>query len=470
MFYASGWALLPPLLAIILTLVTKEVYSSLFVGILAGGLMCANFNIGKAFVNVFSDGFVLSLTDESNLSVIVFVIILGAMVKLLEWSGGAAAFGRWVSKRIKTKVGAQLTTVLLGIIFFIDDGFSCLSVSNIMRPVFDEKKISRAKLAYIVDSTAAPVCILMPISSWGAAVSGYVDEGNGLYWFIKAIPFNFYAIFALVFVVLIVLSGKDFGPMAKAKAAFETEGKIKGQFLDEPTQTSSKQDGCVCDLIIPFVVLIAACVIGMLYTGGLFDGKDFYTAVSESNAPLGFVYGSSVALIFTIVFYRIRGTLAYKRLMEALPEGTKMMIPVLLILIFAWALKTETSALGAGYFVSEFVKGLGPAFRHFIPAIVFVFSAFLAFSSGTSWGTFGILIPIVLEMVPLSEPLGIVCLSACLAGSVFGDHCSPLSDTTIMSSAGSSCNHIEHVSTQLPYALTVAALSLVAYIITGFVI
>lgn len=462
MFYASGWALLPPLLAIILTLITKEVYSSLFVGILAGGLMYANFNVGKAFVNIFHDGFILSLTDESNLSVIVFVIILGAMVKLLDWSGGSAAFGKWVSRRIKTKVGAQLATVLLGIVFFIDDGFSCLSVSNIMKPVFDEKKISRAKLAYIVDSTAAPVCILMPISSWGAAVSGYVDKGNGLYWFIKAIPFNFYAIFALVFVVVLVLSGKDYGPMAKAKAFFDDEINIDS--------TKSSNETGISNLVIPFVILIVACVIGMLFTGGFFSGADFYTAVSESNAPLGFVYGSSVALIFTIVYYRIRKVLSYKKLMEALPEGAKMMMPVILILIFAWALKSETSSLGAGYFVSEFVKGLGPAFKHFIPAIVFVFSAFLAFSSGTSWGTFGILIPIVLEMVPLSDKLGVVCLSACLAGSVFGDHCSPLSDTTIMSSAGSSCDHIEHVSTQLPYALTVAVLSLIAYIITGIVI
>lgn len=463
MFYASGWALLPPLLAIILTLITKEVYSSLFVGILAGGLMYADFNIGRAFTNIFQDGFILSLTDASNLSVIIFVIILGAMVKLLDWSGGSAAFGRWMASRIKTKVGAQLATVLLGIVFFIDDGFSCLSVSNIMRPVFDEKKISRAKLAYIVDSTAAPVCILMPISSWGAAVSGYVDDGNGLYWFIRTIPFNFYAIFALLFVVVIILSGKDYGPMARAKAVVGS-GEGSGEYL---TPSPCPQ---VSNLVIPFVVLVAACIAGMLYTGGFFFGVDFYTAVSESNAPLGFVYGSSITLIFTIAYYRIKKVLPYKRLMEALPEGARMMMPVILILIFAWALKAETSLLGAGYFVSEFVKGLGPAFRHFIPAIVFAFSAFLAFSSGTSWGTFGILIPIVLEMVPLTDKLGVVCLSACLAGSVFGDHCSPLSDTTIMSSAGSSCDHIEHVSTQLPYALTVAVLSLVAYIITGFAI
>ncbi|MCQ2551820.1 MAG: Na+/H+ antiporter NhaC family protein [Clostridia bacterium] len=454
-FYATAWALLPPLVAIMLTLITKEVYSSLFIGIVCGALMNTNFSVGKTIVHIFKEGFLVSITDMSNMSVIVFVIILGAIVKLLEWSGGAMAFGHWVALRIKTKIGAQLATMLLGVLFFIDDGFSCLSVSNIMRPVCDEKGISREKLAYIVDSTAAPVCILMPISSWGAAVSAYVSDGNGLYWFIRTIPYNFYAICTLIFVIVIIVSNKDFGPMAKAREVISKE-------------TQDHYGTKASYLVIPFIVLITACIIGMLYTGGLFEGASFYTAVSESNAPLGFVYGSSIALIFTIVFYSVNKVLTYKRCIEALPEGAKMMMPVILILIFAWTLKIEISQLGTGYFVSNVVKTLGPGFMHFIPAIVFAFSAFLAFSSGTSWGTFGILIPIVIEMVPLTEELGVISLAACLAGSVFGDHCSPISDTTIMSSAGSGCNHLSHVSTQVPYALVVAAISLVLYIIVGF--
>ena len=470
-FQQSFWSLVPAIIAIGLALITKEVYSSLFIGILTGGLLYSNFNFEGTLTHVFNDGIVASLAHAYNVGILVFLVILGAMVSLMNRAGGSAAFGRWASTRIKSRAGAQLATIALGVLIFVDDYFNCLTVGSVMRPVADKQKISRAKLSYLIDATAAPVCIIAPISSWAAAVSSYVEEGNGLELFIKAIPFNFYALLTIVMMIVLALTKLDYGPMAKhEKNAIEngdlfSDVENKSEALNEEANPKGK----VIDLVLPVVVLIISCVIGMIYSGGFFSGENFINAFSNCDASVGLMLGSAVTLVITMAYYLIRRVLNFKQIMEALPEGFKAMVPAILILTFAWSLKAMTDSLGAKEFVAGMVKSSAGAFANFLPAIVFIIACFLAFATGTSWGTFGILIPITLAVFPLTDPLGVVCVSACMAGAVCGDHCSPISDTTIMASAGAQCNHVNHVSTQLPYAITVAAVSFVAYIIAGFV-
>ena len=470
-FQQSFWSLVPAIIAIGLALITKEVYSSLFIGILTGGLLYSNFNFEGTLTHVFNDGIVASLADAYNVGILVFLVILGAMVSLMNRAGGSAAFGRWASKHIKSRAGAQLATIALGVLIFVDDYFNCLTVGSVMRPVADKQKISRAKLSYLIDATAAPICIIAPISSWAAAVSSYVEEGNGLELFIKAIPFNFYALLTIVMMIVLALTKLDYGPMAKhEKNAIEngdlfSDVENKSEALNEEANPKGK----VIDLVLPVVVLIISCVIGMIYSGGFFSGENFIDAFSNCDASVGLMLGSAVTLVITMAYYLIRRVLNFKQIMEALPEGFKAMVPAILILTFAWSLKAMTDSLGAKEFVAGMVKSSAGAFANFLPAIVFIIACFLAFATGTSWGTFGILIPITLAVFPLTDPLGVVCVSACMAGAVCGDHCSPISDTTIMASAGAQCNHVNHVSTQLPYAITVAAVSFVAYIIAGFV-
>ena len=470
-FYQTFWALLPPIIAIVLALATKEVYSSLFVGILVGGLLFSNFNFEGTLLHVFNDGIVASLADPYNVGILVFLVILGIMVMLMNKAGGSGAFGRWASQHIKTRAGAQLATIALGVLIFIDDYFNCLTVGSVMRPVADKSRISRAKLAYLIDATAAPVCIIAPVSSWAAAVSSYVTEGNGLYLFIRAIPFNFYAILTIVMMIFLALTGFEYGPMA----AYERNAVEKGDVFSGMKNMAAMADedsnpkGKVLDLVLPIAVLIVACVIGMIYSGGFFEGTGFVDAFSNSDASVGLMLGSAVTLVLTMIYYLLRRVMSFKDMTACIPEGFRSMVPAILILTFAWSLKAMTDSLGAKEYVEMVVKGSAGHFEIFLPAIIFLIACLLAFATGTSWGTFGILIPITLGVFPLDNPLGVVCVSACMAGAVCGDHCSPISDTTIMASAGAQCDHVTHVSTQLPYAITVAAVSFVAYIIAGFV-
>jgi len=470
-FQQSFWSLVPAIIAIGLALITKEVYSSLFIGILTGGLLYSNFNFEGTITHVFNDGIVASLADGYNMGILVFLVILGAMVSLMNRAGGSAAFGRWASSHIKSRAGAQLATIALGVLIFIDDYFNCLTVGSVMRPVADKQKISRAKLSYLIDATAAPVCIIAPISSWAAAVSSYVEEGNGLELFIKAIPFNFYAILTIIMMIVLALTKLEFGPMAKHEKNAIENGDLFSDVENKSEQLNEEANpkGKVIDLVLPVIVLIISCVIGMIYTGGFFSGTGFIDAFSGCDASVGLMLGSAVTLVITMIYYLCRRVLNFKQIMEALPEGFKAMVPAILILTFAWSLKAMTDSLGAKEFVAGLVEGSARGFANFLPAIVFIIACFLAFATGTSWGTFGILIPITLAVFPLTDPLGVVCVSACMAGAVCGDHCSPISDTTIMASAGAQCNHVNHVNTQLPYAITVAAVSFVAYILAGFV-
>ena len=472
--YATALALLPALIAIILALITKEVYSSLFIGILCGGLIYARFSLEGTVVHTLQDGFVASIADPYNIGILIFLVLLGAMVALMNKAGGSKAFGRWTTKHIKTRVGAQLATILLGVLIFIDDYFNCLTVGSVMQPVTDKHNISRAKLAYLIDSTAAPICIIAPISSWAAAVAGFAKGAgatNGMSLFISAIPYNFYALLTIVMLVFLAVTNFDYGPMkqhednAKRGDLFTTNPMAKSvdEIADNPR-------GRVCDLVIPVVFLIIACVIGMIYSGGFFAGEDFVTAFSNSDASVGLVIGSFAAIIFTVIFYLCRRVLSFKACMDGLPEGFKAMVPAIMILCCAWTLKTMTDSLGAKIFISQLVEHSAGSLRLFLPAIIFAIAIGLSFSTGTSWGTFGILIPIVLSVFGAEDgAITIIAVSACMAGAVCGDHCSPISDTTIMASAGGQCNHINHVSTQLPYALTVAAVSFVSYVIAGFV-
>jgi len=415
------------------------------------------------------DGVVAVLADSYDMGILVFLVILGIMVVLMNSAGGSAAFGRWASKHIKSRVGAQLVTILLGVLIFIDDYFNCLTVGSVMRPVSDDHKISRAKLSYIIDATAAPVCIIAPISSWAAAVSGFVEDGSGLQLFVKAIPFNFYAILTIVMMLFLAFTNMDFGPMGRHERIAREKGDIFGGLekkVDEANEKSNP-NGIVLDLILPIAVLIVACVIGMIYSGGFFEGAGFIEAFSNSDASVGLMLGSVVTLIITFIYYLCRRVLKFSDMMASIPAGFKSMVPAILILTFAWSLKAMTDSLGAKQFVEEVVNASKGSFKSFLPAIIFLIGCGLSFATGTSWGTFGILIPITLSVFPLSDPLGVVCVSACMAGAVCGDHCSPISDTTIMASAGAQCDHVTHVSAQLPYALTVAAVSFVCYIIAG---
>lgn len=469
--YATFWALVPPLVAIILALITKEVFSSLFVGIIVGSVFYAGTFEGT-MNHIFSEGLIAQLSDAYNVGILVFLVFLGIIVCLMNKAGGSKAFGDWASTHIKTRVGAQLATILLGCLIFIDDYFNCLTVGSVMRPVTDRHKVSRAKLAYLIDATAAPICIIAPISSWAAAVSGFAPEGtNGMWLFIRAIPYNYYALLTVVMMVGLVVLKMEYGPMATHE-----NKAIKGEieFLNDIQADASEEvkgKGKVIDLVLPVIVLIITSVIGMIYSGGFFAGESFVDAFANSDASVGLVLGSFVALVLTIIFYVIRQTLSFKGCMECITEGFKAMVPAITILALAWTLKGVTDSLGAKEYVAGLVQSSAGSLLSFLPAIVFLIACFLAFATGTSWGTFGILIPICIEVFPITNgnPLGIICVSACMAGAVCGDHCSPISDTTIMSSAGAQCNHIDHVSTQLPYALTVATVSFLTYIVAGFV-
>lgn len=470
--FSTFWALVPPVVAIGLALITKEVYSSLFIGIAVGGILYSGGSFERTVVHIFQDGIIGVLTDESNVGILVFLVILGAMVSLMNKAGGSAAFGRFAAKGIRTRIGAQLSTILLGVTIFIDDYFNCLTVGSVMRPVTDKFKVSRAKLAYLIDATAAPICIIAPISSWAAAVTGFVEGEDGFSIFIQAIPYNFYALLTIVMMVGMVLMKVEFGPMLKHERnavrgdLFTTEGR---PYADE-SDPSVISRGTVMDLLIPIISLIICCVIGMLYTGGFFSGVDFVTAFSESNASLGLTLGSFFGLLITLVLYQVRRVLDFQDCMACIPEGFKAMVPAILILTFAWTLKAMTDSLGADVYVADLVYNHARGLLNFLPAIIFLVGCLLAFATGTSWGTFGILIPIVVGVFQNTSPeLMIISISACMAGAVCGDHCSPISDTTIMASAGAQCEHVNHVMTQLPYAVTCAAVSFVTYIVAGFV-
>ena len=470
--YATFWALVPPIVAIALALITKEVYSSLFIGILVGGLFYSNFSFVGTLEHIFTDGMIAQLSDSYNVGILLFLVFLGIMVSLMNKAGGSAAFGEWASKHIKTRVGAQLATIALGCLIFIDDYFNCLTVGSVMRPVTDRHQVSRAKLAYLIDATAAPVCIIAPISSWAAAVSAFAPEGtNGLVLFIRAIPYNYYALFTLVMMITLTVLKIEYGPMLK----YEKNAK-NGDIFTFPHTTDVEEtktagaNGKVVDLVLPIASLIICCVIGMIYSGGFFEGASFIDAFANSDASVGLVLGSFVALVITLVVYLLRGVMKFKDCMSCLTEGFKAMVPAIMILVLAWTLKSMTDSLGAADYVAGIVQGSAESLQNFLPAIIFLIAVGLSFATGTSWGTFGILIPICLNAFPLESgnSLAIICVSACMAGAVCGDHCSPISDTTIMSSAGAQCDHIAHVSTQMPYALSCAAISCVAYLVAGF--
>ncbi len=471
--YATFWALLAPIIAIVLALITKEVYSSLVIGIIVGGAIYAGGNFEGTLVHVVSDGFIANVADSYNMGILIFLILLGALVSMMNKAGGSAAFGRWATAHIKSRVGAQLATIALGVLIFIDDYFNCLTVGSVMRPVTDGHKISRAKLSYLIDATAAPVCIIAPISSWAAAVAGFANSAgaeNGIALFIKAIPYNFYALLTIVMMIFLAVTGLDFGPMKKhEKNAKETGDLFTSGTKQAIAEMEVNEKGRVCDLIVPIIILIVSCVIGMIYSGGFFSGESFIDAFSNSDASVGLAYGAFVAIILTVIFYLLRRVLSFKSIMESLPEGFKAMVPAIMILACAWTLKAMTDSLGAKIFISQLIEGSAAGFQALLPAIIFIIAVGLSFATGTSWGTFGILIPIVLSVFGAGEPITIVAISACMAGAVCGDHCSPISDTTIMASAGAQCDHINHVSTQLPYALTVAGVSAVSYVIAGFV-
>lgn len=473
-FYATFWALIPPIIAIVLALITKEVYSSLFIGILSGGILYA-LNFEGTVTHIMNDGFIASLADSWNVGILVFLVLLGTLVAMMNKSGGAAAFGRWASKHIKSRVGAQICTIILGILIFVDDYFNCLTVGSVMRPASDAKKISRAKLAYLIDATAAPVCIIAPISSWAAAVAGFASGSgmNGFQLFISAIPYNFYAILTIVMMFVIAIAKFDYGPMklhemnAMLNDDIFTSGEVSEKSEEEGKVNTQ---GRVFDLIIPVVILIVSCVIGMIYTGGFFEGENFIDAFSNSDASVGLALGSLVAIIIDVIYFLLRRTIKFSACMSCLPEGFKAMVPAILILTFAWTLKGMTDSLGAKAFIANIVNSSAQSLMNFLPAIIFLIAVGLSFATGTSWGTFGILIPIVISAFQgFGNEITIIAISACMAGAVCGDHCSPISDTTIMASAGAQCNHINHVSTQLPYALTVAGVSFVSYLIAGFV-
>ena len=474
-FFNTAISLLPPVIAIALALITKEVYSSLFIGILMGGLLYSNFSFEGTVTHVFSDGIVSVLSDSYNVGILIFLVILGAMVCLINKAGGSAAFGRWAKTHIKSRVGAQLASVVLGCLIFIDDYFNCLTVGSVMRPITDEHQVSRAKLAYLIDSTAAPICIIAPISSWAAAVAGFAEDGQGLNLFIRAIPYNFYALLTITMMIGLVLMRVDFGPMAKfERNAIENNDLFSGSnpyaMMDEEMEENK---GSVLDLVVPIAVLVVCCITGMIYSGGFFTAGDdnfhnFVSAFSASDASVGLMLGSAFGLLFAFLYFAIRRTVSFRDMMGCVPEGFKAMVPAIMILTFAWALKAMTDSLGAKYFVRDFVRSSATGVQMLLPVIVFVIGCLLAFATGTSWGTFGILIPIVQSVFSMDNPLAIVCIAACMAGAVCGDHCSPISDTTIMASAGAQCDHVNHVSTQLPYAISCAVITGLCYILAGF--
>lgn len=477
--YATAWAVLPPLIAIVLALITKEVYSSLFLGVLTGAILYAGADFDGIFNHILYEevgeskfGIIASLSDTWNVGILIFLVILGIIVAMMNLSGGSKAFGGWALKRVRSRVAAEIATVLLGIVIFVDDYFNCLTVGSVMKPVTDEFKVSRAKLAYIIDSTAAPVCIIAPVSSWAAAVSSFAGEGQGISLFIKCIPYNFYALFTLVMMFAIILMRFDYATMTQfEKNAIEngdlfTVEDANAEMADAAEQGSDK--GIVLDLVLPVVVLVVSCVVGMIYTGGFFDGAGFVTAFSDSDASIGLSMGALVALLIIIIYFVARHTVTFKELMGCIPQGMKDMASPILVLTLAWTLKSMTDSLGLANYVSGLVEGMSGAALGIIPAVLFLIACVLAFASGTSWGTFGILIPLGLAITETHPELSTPIIAACMAGAVYGDHCSPISDTTIMASAGANCNHVSHVSTQLPYATTVAVVSAISYVIAGY--
>lgn len=467
--YATIWALVPPVVAIVLALITKEVYSSLFIGIVTGALLYSNFNLETAYTTILKDGFIASLSSAWNVGILIFLVVLGAIVVLMNRAGGSAAYGKWAANKIKGRKGAILSTFGLGCLIFVDDYFNCLTVGSVMKPITDKHKVSRAKLAYIIDATAAPICMIAPISSWAAAVAGVVDGYDGLTLFIQAIPYNLYSLLTIFMIIFISAIGLDYGPMK-----LHEDNASKGDLFttsNRPYEAETQipdSKGKVIDLVIPIIILIVCCVFGMVYTGGFFDGTNFIDAFADCNAALGLSLGSVLALLIVIAYYMSRKVLDFEECMKAIPEGFKAMVPAILILTFAWTLGGMTGLLGADVYVSTLFKSGAESLTLFLPAIVFLVAVFLAFATGTSWGTFTILLPIVVG-VGLEGNLLLIAISACLAGAVCGDHCSPISDTTIMASTGAQCDHIAHVSTQLPYAITVAVVSFAGYIFAGFV-
>lgn len=461
------WALLPPVVAISLALITKEVYSSLFIGVVVGGALYSHFMPGHLLDTIITESMIPAVAD--NAGIFIFLVELGILVALVNKAGGSAAFGRWAQKHIKTRAGAMLATFALGILIFIDDYFNCLTVGSVMRPVTDSHKISRAKLSYLIDATAAPICMIAPISSWAAAVSSYAPEGQGLKLFVSAIPYNYYSLLTLVFIIAITLMGFDYGSMAmheinaKENGDLFTTGVYEGEQEAEPNPK-----GKVIDLILPILFLIVICVYALLRVGGV-DELGFVAAFANTDAFVGLPWGGVVALVATIIYVVARRVMTFKEAMECIPAGFNAMVPAILILTFATSLKNMTSLLEAREFVAAVVEGASASLTSLLPAVIFIIACLLAFATGTSWGTFGILIPIVTAIFPVGSTLGTIGISACLAGAVCGDHCSPISDTTIMSSAGAQCNHLNHVGTQIPYAVTVAAISFVNFIIAGFV-
>lgn len=476
------WSLVPPIVAIVLALVTKEVYSSLFIGIATGFLFYFNLDVEKAFVGIFQGaeidgemtaGMIPKISDSWNAGILMFLVMLGILVVMINKAGGSEAYGKWAQKRIKSKRTALLATFGLGVLIFVDDYFNCLTVGSVMRPITDKYKISRAKLAYIIDATAAPICIIAPISSWAAAVTGVVEGTNGLELFIKAVPYNLYAILTIVMVIAVSVMGIDIGSMREHEKMAE-EGDLFGgreTVSIENTRVSSK--GGVIDLVMPVIMLIIFCVLGMIYSGGFFDINSenyhsFVSAFAGSNASIGLVIGSAAAVIITFVLYITRGILNFNEIMDSFPEGFKAMVPAILILTFAWTLSGVTNLLGADQFVAGLLKGSAENLNYFLPAVLFAVAFALAFSTGTSWGTFGVLLPIIVPILPVESEILIIAISSCLAGAVCGDHCSPISDTTIMASTGAQCNHLSHVTTQIPYVLVVAAVSMIGYVMAGF--
>lgn len=472
--YATVFALLPPVIAISLALITKEVYTSLLAGIITGGLLYSNFNLELMINTIFfqeDGGMVYKLADAWNVGILVFLVMLGILVSMLNKAGGSAAFGKWASKHIKTRIGAQISVMILGVLIFVDDYFNCLTVGSVMRPVTDRHKVSRAKLSYIIDATAAPVCIIAPISSWAAAVTSSVPEDsgiNGFAVFLQTIPYNLYAILTLVMVLLVTVLRVDFGPMKKhemnaiAGDLFTTPGRPYEGNEEEVINEKAH----VLDLILPVAVLIASCIVTMVYTGGFFEGASFVDAFAASDASVGLVLGGAVTLVFTFIYYMMRDVLSFEEFAKCIPEGFQSMIAPILILTMAWTLSGMTNLLGAKYFVADLVANSASAMQGFLPMIIFLVAAFLAFATGTSWGTFSILIPIVIGVFPEGQMM-VISIASCLAGAVCGDHCSPISDTTIMASAGGHCEHVNHVVTQLPYVLVVGSVCMVGYLLIG---
>ena len=464
----SFWAMLPPIIAIALALITKEVFSSLFIGILSGAILATDFSPVGTMDVVIKQGFISAVSGTAG--IFIFLIELGILVALVNKAGGSKAFGDWAKTHVKTKVGAALCTFVLGILIFIDDYFNCLTVGSVMRPVTDKHKISRSKLAFLIDATAAPICMIAPISSWAAAVSQYAADGEGISLFIMAIPFNFYSLLTIVFVLALILMKFDFGPMRKHEENAENGDLFSGKQVKQEEEIPCEK-GRVLDLVLPIAFLLIASIFALVYVGGIFDNGNFITSLSDTDATVALPWGGLIALILTVIYLAIRKVVSFNESMSAIPKGFIAMVPAILILTFATALKNMTGELGASFFVGNLMSKVPDFLLKLLPAIIFIVACILAFATGTSWGTFGILIPIVMAMYPTqtADPLYVIGISACLAGAVCGDHCSPISDTTIMSSAGAECEHLNHVSTQIPYAIYVAVVSFISFVIAGFV-